>query len=188
MSIPLTETVRRTTHLIQDMMGFWKEAHGWAPIEAAELLNKSMLEWQGSLAEQLSAWCGTLTDGQLILAWANLGALVEGQMKLLLSVYYQDYLTDADAIKKKGHTLDPDGVTLEPLILFFKRRIWSAEEEWETWVRMVQQRRNAIHAFKAKTIGTTDELHAALAKFLEFVRFINGRLPYPDGHYFPREY
>jgi len=34
---------------------------------------------------------------------------------------------------------------------------------------MVQQRRNAIHAFKAKTIGTTDELHAALAKFLEFV-------------------
>ena len=102
------------------MMGFWKEAHGWAPIEAAELLNKSMLEWQGSLAEQLSVWCGTLTDGQLILAWANLGALVEGQMKLLLSVYYQDDLTDADAIKKKGHTLDPDGVTLEPLILFFK--------------------------------------------------------------------
>ena len=67
------------------MMGFWKEAHGWAPIEAAELLNKSMLEWQGSLAEQLSVWCGTLTDGQLILAWANLGALVEGQMKLLFT-------------------------------------------------------------------------------------------------------
>lgn len=78
MHLPLTETVKRTTHLIQSMMGFWKDAHGWAPIEAAELLNKSMLEWQSSLAEQLSAWRGCLSDGQLILAWANVGALVEG--------------------------------------------------------------------------------------------------------------
>lgn len=188
MTIPLTETIARTTHLIQGMMGFWKEAHGWAPLEAAELLNKSMLEWQSSLAEQLAAWRGTLTEGQLILAWANIGALVEGQMKLLLSVYYQDYLSDAYAIKKNGHTEAPDGVTLEPLILFFKRKIWSPEENWEPWVRMVQQRRNAIHAFKAKTIGTTDEFHTALGTLLEFVRFINGRLPYPDGYYAPREY
>lgn len=189
MQLPLTETVKRTTHLIQSMMGFWKEAHGWAPIEAAELLNKSMLEWQSSLAEQLSAWCGSLSDGQLILAWANLGALVEGQMKLLLSVHYKDYLSDAYAIKKKnGPIEDPDGVTLEPLILFFRQKIWSPEEDWEPWVRMVQQRRNAIHAFKAKTIGTTEELHIALGTFLEFVRFINGRLPYPDQYYAPREY
>lgn len=129
-----------------------------------------------------------MTEGQLILAWANLGALVEGQMKLLLSVYYKDYLSDTHAMKKKdGQTEDPDGVTLEPLILFFKRKIWSPEEDWEPWVRMVQQRRNAIHAFKAKTIGTTDELHAALGKFLEFVGFINGRLPYPDEYYAPQE-
>jgi hypothetical protein len=52
---------------------------------------------------------------------------------------------------------------------------------------MVQRRRNAIHAFKESSIGTEDELHAALATFLEFVRFINGRLPYPDGYYVPRE-
>lgn len=188
MSLPLTETVRRTTCLIQGMMEFWKEAHGWAPIEAAELLNKSMLEWQASLADQLSGWCGVLNDGQLILAWANIGALVEGQMKLFLSVYYQDYLKDADVIKKNGKILDPDGVTLEPLIIFFKRSIWDPDEEWETWVRMVQQRRNAIHAFKAKTIGSTDELHAALVKLLDFVNSINERLPYPDGHYVPREY
>lgn len=186
MSTPLTDAVTRTTHLIKDMMAFWKEAHGWAPIEAAELLNKSMLEWQSSLVEQLPAWCGTLTEGQLILGWTNLGALVEGQMKLLLSVYYKDYLADAQAIKVKGHRADPDGVSLEPLILFFKHRIWSSEDDWEPWVRMVQQRRNAIHAFKSRTIGTTDELHAALIRLLEFVKFINGRLPYPEEFYVPR--
>jgi hypothetical protein len=183
MSIPLTETITRTTHLIQGMMGFWKEVYGWAPDEAAELLNRSMLEWQSSLAEQLSEWTGTLTEGQLILAWAHLGALVEGQMKLLLSVYYESYLSDAHDIKKKNKTEDPDGLTLEPLIRFFKKNIWSPQEDWEPWVRMVQQRRNAIHAFKARSIGTTEELHAALEKLLEFVRFINSRLPYPDGYY-----
>ncbi|WP_234465147.1 MULTISPECIES: hypothetical protein [unclassified Pseudomonas] len=189
MQLPLPETIKRTTHLIQSMMGFWKEAYGWAPIEAAELLNKSMLEWQSSLAEELSTWCGSLSDGQLILAWVNLGALVEGQMKLFLSVYYKEYLSDACAIKKKNGAIeDPDGVTLEPLILFFRQKIWSPEEDWEPWIRMVQQRRNAIHAFKAKTIGTTEELHTALEKLLEFVRFINGRLPYPDPNYAPREY
>lgn len=188
-TFPLPETVERIATLIRSMMDFWKGAHGWAPIEAAELLNKSMLEWQSSLAEQLSSWCGTLSDGQLILAWANLGALVEGQMKLLLSVYYKDYLADTQAIKssRTGNTLDPDGVSLEPLIVFFKRKIWSPEEDWEPWVRMVQRRRNAIHAFKENSIGTEEELHAALATFLEFVRFINGRLPYPDGYYVPRE-
>lgn len=189
-ALSLPETVERTATLIRRMMEFWKDAHGWAPIEAAELLTKSMLEWQSSLAEQLSAWCGTLSDGQLILAWANLGALVEGQMKLLLSVYYKDYLADTQAIKngKTGNTLDPDGVTLEPLIVFFKRKIWTPDEDWEPWVRMVQRRRNAIHAFKENTIGTADELHVALATLLEFVRFINGRLPYPDEYYAPREY
>lgn len=189
MPLPLTETIKRTTHLIQSMMGFWKEPQGWAPIEAADLLNKSMLEWQSSLAEELSAWSGRLSDGQLILAWVNLGALVEGQMKLFLSVHYKDYLSDAYAIKKKNGAIeDPDGVTLEPLILFFRKKIWSEEEDWEPWIRMVQQRRNAIHAFKARDIGTTEELHMALETLLEFVRSINERLPYPDQYYVPREY
>lgn len=44
MQMSLTDTIIRTTHLIKGMMGFWKEAQGWAPIEAAELLSKSMLE------------------------------------------------------------------------------------------------------------------------------------------------
>ncbi|KRP49839.1 hypothetical protein [Pseudomonas poae] len=188
-ALPLPETVERIGTLIRGMMAFWKDAHGWAPIDAAELLSKSMLEWQSSLAEQLSGWCGPLSDGQLILAWTNLGALVEGQMKLLLSVYYQEYLVDTLAIKngRTGNTVDPDGVTLEPLIVFFKKRIWSQQEDWEPWVRTVQRRRNAIHAFKENSIGSAEELHAALRTLLEFVRFINGRLPYPDGYYAPTE-
>lgn len=186
--IPLPEIASRTARLIGRMMAFWKSAHGWAPIEAAQLLNKSMLEWQASLADNLAKWTGDLNEGELILAWANLGALVEGQLKLFLSVYYMDYLSDAAAIKDKHGTLvDPDGVTLEPLRVFFKKKIWKSTQSWDQWIGLVQQRRNAIHAFKAKTIGTSEEFHNALRTFRAFVQDINARLPYPDDCYVPQE-
>lgn len=169
------------------MMNFWKDPQGWAPIEAAELLNKSMLEWQSSLALTLGKWTGPLSDGELILAWANIGALLEGQLKLFLSAYYNDYLADAESIKKKGIVQDPDGVTLEPLRIFFNKRIWSPEQAWNAWILQIQQRRNAIHAFKAKDIGTSEELHAALRTLLLFIREMNSMLPYPDM-YEPSEY
>ena len=55
---------------------------------------------QASLATSLSRWVGATSDGDLILAWANLGTLVEGQLKLFLCVYYEDYMKDADGITK----------------------------------------------------------------------------------------
>ena len=183
------ESAERTARLVSAMMTFWKEAHGWAPVEAAALLNKSMLEWQKSLAECLPKWTGSLTDGELILAWANVGALVEGQLKLFLSVFYVDYSKNLDAaIKDKlGNLKDPDGLSLEPLRVFFKKHIWKPNEDWDDWILLVQQRRNAIHAFQAKSLGDSAELHQTLQTLLSFVRMINFSLPYPDDLYVPRE-
>src|SRR3990172_855008 len=116
------ESIRRTEDKVvchqiflqtREMMHFWKSSHGWAPVDAANLLSKSALEWQVSLSESLRRWVGCTTDGDLILAWANLGALVEGQLKLFLSVYYSDYARDLDAIRdRKQNLIDPDVCTL----------------------------------------------------------------------------
>ena len=187
--LSLDATIQRTATLVRSMMNFWKSPHGWALVDAAALLNKSMLEWQISLADCLQLWKGPLSNGELILAWANIGSLVEGQLKLFLSVFYNDYVADVDAIKTKhGELIDPDAVTLEPLRVFFKKKIWGPSESWDEWILVIQQRRNAIHAYKFKEIGTTEELHKALTRLLEFVRMINSRLPYPDEMYVPREY
>ena len=43
-----------------------------------------------------------MTDGELILAWANLGALLEGTLKLFFSIYYSDFQTDIEALKRGG--------------------------------------------------------------------------------------
>jgi hypothetical protein len=185
------DSARRAAKLVAGMMDFWKDAHGWAPIEAAQLLNKSMLEWQTSLAACLPRWTEQLTDGELILGWANIGAIVEGQLKLFLSIYYADYSKTIDsAIKfnKKGKKIDPDGLSMEPLRQFFQKNIWPESNEWNDWISHVQLRRNAIHAFQAKQLGDSQELHQSLQILLNFIRMINSRLPYPDESYVPKEY
>ncbi len=178
----------RIQRLTSGMMSFWKSAHGWAPVEAAGILSNSMLEWQASLSASLENWLGASSNGDLILAWANLGSLVEGQLKLFLSVYYRDYGADAAAIRdRRGRLQDPDGCALEPLRQFFVRRIWTVGKDWNPYVDLVQRRRNAIHAFSARDIGSFYEWKEELRRHLSFVRDVNGRLPYPDDVFVPRE-
>jgi len=185
--ISITVCIERIVNLTKKMNTFWRNAKGWAPIEAAQLLSKSRLDWQVDLAQCLNIW--TLPDkdrygeGFLIMAWANLGSLLEGIMKLFLSVYYKDYKNDINAIRSKGILRDPDTLQLEPLRHFFKKRIWKKEDPWDKWIELVQRRRNAIHAFRDHDIGTFEEWEHSTKMFLAFLRYINSRLPYPDDGY-----
>lgn len=143
-----------------------------------------MLDWQVSLAKSLRRWVGAESSGDLILAWTNLGALVEGQLKLFLSVFYADYHGDVDTIRNRGNVLDPDECSLESLRQFFVRTIWNTGTNWDPYVRMVQQRRNAIHAYQRRDIGTFGDWERALRLHWSFVRDTSGSLPYPDDERF----
>jgi hypothetical protein len=183
--------INQIISLNKGISDFWKNPAGWAPIEAAQLLSKSRLEWQVSLSKSLKLWQGRLDpdakEGYLILAWVNLGALVEGTLKLFLSVYYEDYKKDIHIIKKKSNVVDPDTFELEKLRLFFRDGIWlSGQMHWDDWIPTIQQRRNAIHAFKNRQIGTFDEFFGELEQYLTFLQEIKSQLPYPDEGYIPR--
>src|SRR5260221_10813638 len=98
----IEEVVFRIEKLNSGLASFWAASNGWAPVEAAGLLTKSRLDWQTSLSTTLRLWlrepATALSDGELILAWSNLGSLVEGTLKLLLSVFYMDYKQDVDSL------------------------------------------------------------------------------------------
>lgn len=181
-----TQTIDAIIETNREICMFWSKAHGWAPIEAAELMSKSRLDWQVELSRTLHIWVQPpehdVTNGHLILGWANLGALVEGSLKWFLSVYYDDYKADVEAMKnKKGDTLPPDGVSFERLRQFFKKRIWVNSDSWDDWVLMIQQRRNAIHAYKDREIGTLNEFVLAVNKYYDFLSELNSRVPnHPD--------
>lgn len=166
--------------LTEEQAVFWAGAEGWAPIEAAQILSKSRLDWQVSLSKSLQHWAGkkNLSNGDLILAWVNLGSLVEGAMKLFLSVHFQDYKSSLHSKKdRKGLLINPDQLTLEKLKEIFKKE--EIIKEFDAFVDLVQKRRNAIHAFKNRDIGNYSEFCKALYQYKEFILELDGRLPYP---------
>jgi len=191
------EAIDRIETLNRNLAHFWRRANGWAPIEAAGLLSKSRLDWQVSLSRCLRLWIRTppdrLESGELILAWANLGSLTEGTMKLFLSVFYHDYQKDIDGLKtakayhhKKQAPISPDGLSLDVMRVYFKNgKLLGAEID--AHVELVQQRRNAIHAYKDRPIGDDEEFQAAILSYLVMLREVNARLPYPDDIYAPQE-
>jgi hypothetical protein len=57
------------------------------------------------------------------------------------------------------------------------------DPEHQVLVQLVQDRRNAIHAFKDRPIGNEAEFSRAVLSYLDLLRNVNGRLPYPDDFY-----
>jgi hypothetical protein len=191
------EVIDRIESLNKGIAKFWSKSDGWAPVAAAGLLGKSRLDWQASLSASLRLWirepADTLTPAELILGWANLGSLIEGTIKTLLSVWYETYKGDIANLKKanvydhnKQTAHSPDGLALEKLRIYCKAQ-GLLGADGDALVELIQRRRNAIHAFKDRPIGDGLEFQGAVRGYLTLLRNVNGRLPYPDDIYTPRE-
>ncbi|WP_405279265.1 hypothetical protein [Cobetia sp. Ld8] len=176
------EDVESVIEANEKLTNFWGDSAGWAPDSAFELLSKSRLDWQVELSATLRMWnFKHNVDGQLILAWANLGALIEGTLKLFLSVYRNDYSKDEIRVKRNEKTIDPDTLSYESLKLFFKKKE-ILSDEWIEYLSGVQLKRNAIHAYKHRDIGSVEDFHKSVSMYLEFLFHINDSLPYPEGY------
>jgi hypothetical protein len=193
----ITEVIDRIESLNLGIAKFWASSQGWAPASAAGLLGKSRLDWQTSLSGSLRMWirnpANALTPAELILGWANLGSLLEGTIKTLLSVWYDDYESDIKPLKqagaydhKKQAAHSPDGLTLEKLRTFCASN-GLLGSSGDALVELVQKRRNAIHAFKDRPIGDGLELQQAIRGYLTLLRNVNDMLPYPHESQRPRE-
>jgi len=110
-----------------------------------------------------------------------------------LSVWYETYKSDIENLKKanaydhaKQSALSPDGLVLEKLRNYCKNK-GLLGANGDSLIELVQQRRNAIHAFKDRPIGDGIEFNKATRGYLVLLRDVNARLPYPDEMYEPRE-
>jgi hypothetical protein len=179
------EDIKGLTDIYQDHQFFWSNAGGWAPAEAEKILSKSRLDWLHALSETLYTWTDiyrTTTDneGKLILAWANLGALLEGGIKLFLSVHIISYKNSSNCYKdSSGTIIEPDGLILEKLKVFLqKENIF--DKKWYMFITKVQERRNAIHAYKDRDIGDWTEFYESIEQLYQLTKEIKERLPYPN--------
>jgi hypothetical protein len=187
--VTIADTIDDIIRIIDGIFSFWSaDAPGWAPREASELLEKARLDRQASLARMLRHWADDFQDdemeGALILAWANLGALIEGSMKWFLCVHATSYECDP-VVLESGRQLEPEGLFFGRMCRFFEEHVWmpGQVEQWRDWINMVRERRNAIHAYQDRPIGTFKEFHAAVIGFREFLITLDGQVPYPDAEY-----
>ena len=107
--MPINEVLSRIAKLQQGLSSFWAKVDGWAPIEAAGLLSKSRLDWLASIAATLPTWVRAppenLSDGERILAWANLGAAAEGALKLFFVPIVHDTTYEAHRQRRARQAL-----------------------------------------------------------------------------------
>jgi hypothetical protein len=176
----LETTTQAIIKLTERWYGFWSRPDGWAPASAAKLLSASRLDLQVQLACCLRDWGGPErdSDAHLVLAWTNLGALVEGAMMLTCCVFYNDYLRDAEeALQERS----PDTLSLDPLRVFFTQHVWTTKQaaRWDPWILRLQHRRNTIHAFRRRDLGDFGEFANYVGEYYELMRDIDDRLPYP---------
>jgi hypothetical protein len=167
-----------------EICDFWSSAHGWAPNDAAELLAKSRLDWQVSLSYCLRLWLEQSieenTEGRLILAWTNLVALVEGTMKFFLSVHEGDYSQTPVTRGRDEKPRDIDALQFEELRQFYNKNVWrESQRKWDNWLSKIQIRRNAIHAYRNRYIGTFDEFFEDIGRHFDFLEELEGQVPYP---------
>lgn len=113
----------------------------------------------------------------LILAWAHLRTLVEGHLKLFLTVFLEDYLADIHAPIYKGQTIEPQLLKFENIRQFLIKRGLLINNHG--FIAAVQQRGNAIHAFADKSIGSASEYLEYITLYREFLTDVVTALPNP---------
>lgn len=186
------DIIRINTHIAN----FWSQAAGWAPPDAAELLCRSRLDRQVSLSLTLHLWRAPIdaaeSDGRLILAWTNLGALVEGTLKWFLCVFNDDYAR-SPLRKRRGSAagvpLEPDEPMLGELVDYCAEHVWidSERDEWTAWLNSIRTQRNAIHAYQHRHVGGWAEFEKAVQRYLDLLLQLDGRAPYPIEYAYPAE-
>lgn len=174
----------------QGLASFWSASQTWAPAESAALLSTARLDWMPSLANSLQRWAlpEVLSEGDLILAWANLGSIMESSLRLFLAVYLSDYhnsiedLRALDALQRRGSEQGlpylPSDLQFEKIRqLLARRQLFPDSIEL---IALIQSRRNSIHSFTDREIGTTQELRETVVRYRVFISSLATRLPYPD--------
>lgn len=170
----------------------WKESRGIAPDSVADKMDDAMLSWMSELTDTLKIWIDkgiSMTDGELILARTNMGALVESWLKFFYCVFYEDYIKNPKTVK--GKMVEPNNMKFEDLKNFSNGILWDDNKSaMYIWVDKIQHYRNAVHAFNFRDIGTPVEFMSDMDEFYKYVDHILNHIPsledfvpyYPAGY------
>lgn len=168
--------------LTEKQTKFWKETRGISPDDVADRLDDAALEWLNDLTQTLQIWIDkddSMTDGELILARANLGSVVESWLKFFYTVYYDDYSKQPATKKTKSGNvmIEPKNMSFDQLKQFSIKTLCDNNPNSKLYIFIdsVQHKRNAIHSFNKREIGTPSEFLDDIDGLYDFVNEIADR-------------
>lgn len=157
----------------------WGNSRGIAPDSVADKMDEAMLKWLSELTDALQIWIDKgfgLTDGELILARANMGAIVESWLKFFYCVYYEEY--QLDPVKYgRNRMIQPNECTFNQLEEYSKGKLWEEDDELSHWINKIRNYRNAIHSFNYREIGTAEDFVNDISKLNSFIDKVEKQLP-----------
>lgn len=77
--------------------------------------------------------------------------------------------------------MDPNRLSFEEMTRFYQQHVWVDGQWWDEWLTKVRGRRNAVHAFNHRELGTWDEFWQAVVRYREFIDELDARVPYPEA-------
>jgi len=168
--------------LTNNFIVLWQHIDGIAPPSVEEKFAKAMLKWLGCLTDTLDLWINkvdNMTEGELILARVNLGALVECWLKMFYCAYYEDYLKEPLQKKKKGKNIvvEPEKLSFEQLKQFGIDKLYKKNSDRYNWINSVQDKRNAVHLLKYREIGTPTLFVNDVIEYCTFVNDMYSSFP-----------
>ncbi len=122
------DAIKQVKSIIKAQHKFWSQSRGWAPDDAANLLEIARLDRQLSFANTLGDYLIPFpyesADARQILGYTTLRSMCEGAIKLFVTVYLCDYRSDPGAFKdRKNSTLiNPEDVKFDKLIEFYLKK------------------------------------------------------------------
>ncbi len=120
----------------------------WGSTETQNHLSDTIVDRFINLSRSLTIWLNRerLTTGELIIAWAHLGAVTEGVLRCFLIIYAHEYLMDEHAPKSKGKIIKLDKLHLESMRHYIEKNDLF-NNSW-MFIEKVQKQRNIIHVTK----------------------------------------
>ena len=149
-----------------------------APKNVVIKMNAAMFGWMRDLTRTLRLWSdkgSSMTDGELILARSNLGAIVESWLKLFYCAYIDDY--KKNPVSKNRKVIEPNNLSFEDLKSYSEGKLYKAGDGWKDWIDSVQKKRNAIHSFNKRDIGNAGDYYDDLEKLYSFIEKLRMQLP-----------
>ncbi len=141
------------------------------------------------LTKTLRLWTDKekLNEGEIVLAYANLGSLVESWLKLFLVIYVRNYdictlcilREEAFDSNYKYRVKSPDKLKFIDLNKIARRTFLNKNEELQEFTENVRIKRNAIHSFRVSeyNLGEIKDFNDNIYLFHGFLEEINNHFP-----------